>query len=147
MMVLSSTGRPEVIGRWINSGRKGLPVIVDLPAFVASWKKWWTSLQPKSRVQKGGKWSHEVDDGEEWEDLRKGSINGFFNVVVSLASWCVALKTGAQQKLFGEVVKDVSWVMDQMIVVGGAKRKHSEVESGGEYLVKVKRYVSYNLCL
>lgn len=133
-MALSTTGRPDIIGRWINSGRKALPVIDDLPAFVGSWKRWWGALQPKSRVQKGnGKGSRGVDDKEEWEDLRKGSINGFFNIVVSLASWWMALKTAAQRKIFLEMIDEVSWAMDQMMgeVGAGKKRGHNTVEEEG----------------
>jgi hypothetical protein len=135
-MVLSKTERPEVIGRWINGGRKVFPTIDDIPAFVTSWKKWWALLQPKSRVQKGKKWAQAVDTEEKWEELMKGSINGFFNIVVSLALWWASLKTAAQQKVYLEMVDDVAWALDMMIAQLGTAKKHTlamaEVEDNGK---------------
>jgi hypothetical protein len=139
-MVLSKTERPEVIGRWINGGRKTFPTIDDLPAFVASWKKWWALLQPTSRVQKGNqKLLRLVDAEEEWEELKKGSINGVFNVVVSLGLWWMALKTGAQKNVFMGAVEDVDWVLDQMIAKLGSGKKHDRDGSDREDGRKVKR--------
>jgi hypothetical protein len=101
LMVLSKAGRPDILGQWINGGRKSSPVIGDLNAFVASWKKWWGALQPQSCKQSGnGKLSRVVSGDEEWEELKKGSVNGFSNVVVSLSWWYSAIKTTAQRKTF-----------------------------------------------
>ena len=84
---MSKTDRPEEIGRWINGRRKAAPIIKDLNRYVAAWKKWWASLQPDCRRLAGHKLRQVVETGERWEELRKGSINGFFNIVISLLWW------------------------------------------------------------
>ena len=138
-MTLSKVGRPDVIGRWILGGCKVTPVIEDLPAFVTLWRKWWISLQPSSQVKQGRKLCQAVDDHEEWEELQKGSINGFFTVIISLSWWLTAAKTAAQHKIFLEVVEDVSWVQDQIIarLKPSLKRGHKDE---GE-VQKAKRFV------
>ena len=139
-MALSKVGRPDLIGSWISKGRKISPTIGDIPAFMATWKKWWVSLQPSSRVHQGQKLRQVVDGKEEWEELKKGSINGFFTVIVSL-SWCLATTlTPAQHKTFLEVVKDVSWVQDQIIakLKPSLKRGQDELQEGQA----VKRFVT-----
>ena len=125
--VLSSALRPELLGRWINSRRRQAPVIEDLAVYVVSWRKWWASLQPQSRRLPGGsgKLSQVVETGERWEELRKRSINGFFNVVVSLGWWYAALKSPAQRRIYGEIVDDVSWVLDQLLVDKKHGKKHA----------------------
>jgi len=80
-----------------------------------SWKAWWLSLQPDSRVQQGSKLRRVHVTGEKWEKLSKGGINGFFNIVVSLSWWWAAVKSSAQRKVFMEMLEDVSWVQDQVI--------------------------------
>jgi hypothetical protein len=115
-VVLSKIGRPGVIGLWISGGRKLPPSIKDLPAYITSWKSWWCSLQPSSRVQSGSTiLRKEVEIGEVWEELQKGSINGFFNVVVSLSWWFTAITEPAQHHNFLDMASDVLWVMKQMI--------------------------------
>jgi hypothetical protein len=66
-----------------------------------------------------------VETGEKWEELRKGSINGFFNVVVSLVWWYAAVKTPAQRKVYGEMVDDVSWVLDWVLGDSKAGKKRA----------------------
>jgi hypothetical protein len=138
---LSKTDRPEEIGRWINGGRKAAPVIKDLNRFVAAWKRWWASLQPDSRRLGGHKLSQVVETGEKWDELRKGSINGFFNIVVSLLWWYAGIKNAVQGKVYKETVADVLWVLEWMAesrsnnkkrVSGSAKE---EVERGSKRCV------------
>ena len=98
-------------------------------------------MQPKSRVQqKGSKMSHVVDENEDWVELKKGSINGFFNVVVGLAMWWTAVKTGAQRRVFLEMVNDVSWALDQMMAKLEVGRKHGLEEDKAEDRGRAKRY-------
>jgi len=109
-VTLSKVDHPDIIGRWIAGGRKAVPAIGDLVTFATIWKKWWVSLQPSSRIQKGQKLVHVVDETEDWEELKKGSINCFFTVVISLSWWAKAVKTPGQHKALLEIVKDISWV-------------------------------------
>jgi hypothetical protein len=142
-MFLSKTERPEAIGRWINSGRRSWPKVDDVPAFTKSWGKWWGTLQPKSRVQKGKPLQRSVDADEGWGELMKGSINGFFTVVVSLAWWWEGVKSAAQRKAWMEMVDDVLWVQDQMIMKlrGVRKRGRDEKTTDGDKDGKrVKQY-------
>jgi len=138
-MALSKVDRPDIIGRWIAGGRKSSPVIGDLPGFMTLWKKWWVSLQPSSRGQHGRKLRRVVNEDEEWEELQKGSINGFFTVVISLSWWLTAATTPAHHKAFLEVVEDVSWVQDQIIakLKPSLKRGREDMADGK----KVKRSV------
>jgi len=114
-MMLSTTGRPAIVGRWINGGRKSTPTIDDLQDFVRGWKAWWVSLQPDSRIKQGQKLGQDVESGEKWPKLCKGGINGFFNIVISLMWWYTAITSSAQRKIFITMMEDVSWVQDQII--------------------------------
>jgi hypothetical protein len=128
--VLSKVDRPDVVGRWVNGGRKSWPTVQDLGPFVIAWKKWWMSLQPASRIQRGKTpllRSMEIDEG--WEDLMKGGINGFFNVVVSLVWWFQAIKTAAQRKVFTDMMEDVLWVTGQMISKLQGVKKRTRLDS------------------
>jgi hypothetical protein len=139
--LLSSAHRLDVIGRWISGGCCQAPVIDDLPAFVSAWKNWWASLQPKSRQPSGnsGKLLRVVETGEKWEELHKGSINGFFNVVVSLGWWYTATNSAAQGRIHDETIEDVSWVLDWLLGDGKAGKKCAAADLGkGD---KVKRLV------
>ena len=127
---MSKTDRPEEIARWINGGRKVTPVIKDLNRFVAAWKRWWKSLQPDSRCLAGNKLGQVVEAGEKWEELRKGSINGFFNIVISLLWWHKAIQNAAQGKVHKEAVNDVLWVLEWMVEqrTSGKKRVSSSAK-------------------
>ena len=122
--LLSTENRPKEIGRWIASGRRGPPSIQKLPRYAASWKKWWSSLQPDSWERK---LVRNVDAGEKWEGLQKGSINGFFNIVISLVWWHAAITNPSQRKAHEEMVEDVSWVLDWML----DDRKHGKKRAAG----------------
>ena len=70
------------------------------------------SLQPESRQRK---LVRSVSAGEKWEELRKGSVNGFFNIIISLVWWYSVVRNPSQSKVHREVVEDVLWVLDQML--------------------------------
>jgi hypothetical protein len=138
--LLAKQGRPEAIDRWIGNGRKTWPVVEDVSTFAVTWKRWWNSLQPESRVQRRSTFVNVVGENETWEALKKGGMNGFFNIVVSLAWWYKALKTSAQRKTFMEMVNDVLWVEDQIIktIEGSKKRTRGDADDEVEG-AKVKR--------
>jgi hypothetical protein len=136
--VLSKVDRPSEIDRWINGGRKATPKIIDLAGFIGNWRKWWVHLQPESREKR--KLRRIVQPGEAWEELRKGGVNGVFNVVVSLSWWSAVSQTATQQKAFHEMVEDVSWVLDEMIrTVDHASKKRASDDSGLDDAAKKRK--------
>lgn len=108
---------------------------------MSSWKKWWSSLQPKSRQVSGNnrKLLQVIETGEKWEDLRKGSVNGFFNIVITLVWWYSAITSPSQRKVYVEMVEDVSWVLDWLLAGPKAGMKRGATDLGKED--KVKRLV------
>ena len=94
-------------------------------------------------AQKRGKpLQQSVDADEGWGELMKGSINGFFTVVVSLAWWWQGVKSAPQRKVWFEMVDDVLWVQDQMIVKLRGVRKRGrdkKTTDGDEDGKRVKR--------
>jgi hypothetical protein len=75
--------------------------------------KWWFSLQPVAR--EGEKLLRAMDADEQWVETKKGTINGFYNVVVSLGWWLKALKTDVDRANFDSILDDVLWVANQMV--------------------------------
>ena len=111
-------------------------MISDVSEWAKSWRSWWISLQPESR--EGEKLLRAVGSDEHWVETSKGGINGFYNIVVSLGWWLVAIKTDCERDEFATILADVLWVLNHMIVNcqpanHTAKRSHEDVESyGGE---------------
>ena len=88
-------------------------MISDVAHYATTWKKWWTSLQLESRCKPGtNKLPRDVNAMEQWEELCKGGLNGFFMVVVSLVWWKAAIKNALQGKIYRDTLEDVSWVLD-----------------------------------
>jgi hypothetical protein len=70
-------------------------------------------MQPDSR--RGGELLRIANQGEQWVELRKGSINGFYNVVVSLRWWIQATATPLEVTEVTRMLDDAIWVVDQML--------------------------------
>jgi hypothetical protein len=139
-LIVSGKGRPSEIAAWTKNARhpNAVPNIVDVASWRVSWRAWWISLQPASRM--GEKLLREVDVGELWVETRKGSINGFFNVVVSLSWWMQALASDEETSQFLITLKDVLWVLDRMLSCD--PRKHDRGASDdGDVENTAKRYV------
>ena len=110
-------------------------MIADVAEWAKSWRTWWVSLQPESR--EGEKLLQVVGSDECWAETKKGGINGFYNVIVSLGWWLVAITTDGERDEFATMLADVVWVMNRMIVNcqpvdHTAKRSHEDVEPYGE---------------
>jgi hypothetical protein len=122
----------------------------DFLSFKASWKRWWARLQPpERRVSDAEPLAKEGVDDVEWKELRKGSINGFYTIIVSLSWWLrFALDDPIEGGDFVEVLSDVSWVQDRMIesLERNAKRAREEEESPAG-ASPAKRYVKLLLDL
>jgi hypothetical protein len=82
---------------------------------MVTWKAWWGSLQPSMRsLSRTSKLPRAIGPDDNWEELQKGGINGFFTVVASLSWWFAELKTDPQRKDF-EAASDVLWAQQQVI--------------------------------
>ena len=74
---------------------------------------------------------HQVKTGTV---CRRGGVNGFFTINISLLWWFLVLKTSGDRKVFDSMVLDVSWVLDQMIAKLKPSQKWSieEADTGGQ---------------
>jgi hypothetical protein len=140
-LIISGSGRPVEIAAWTKNARSpnAVPNIEDVTSWGRSWMKWWISLQPASRM--GVELLREVDVGEPWLETKKGSINGFFNVVVSLSWWMQALTSDEAASEFLTILKDVLWVLGCMLQPITTKRGRSASDDGEEGENVPKQYV------
>jgi hypothetical protein len=123
--------RPGAIGNWTKHARSAnaVPTIDDVDAWAEMWTSWWISLQPATR--QGAELLRDVNAGESWADIKKGSINGFYNVMVSLSWWMCALRTDQDREKFALILQDVVWVLGKMLgdqQTTSAKRTLDEVD-------------------
>jgi hypothetical protein len=115
-----------MLSHWIKCGRKydAQPSMDDYLKFSETWKAWWFELQPSSR-KVGNRYEEltkTVEPGEEWVELRKGSANGFFSIVLAL-SWWVKAETRDDRHELNNAVGDVLWVLERMIAAMPKVRK------------------------
>lgn len=110
---IASKSRPDVVSRWIKCGRKYdvQPKIENVPLYAAAWMSWWTELQPRSRKDL----KRSVAASENWDALQKGTVNGFFVVLLAL-SWWVKAENREDKKMLEFAMKDVFWVLETMIL-------------------------------
>jgi hypothetical protein len=89
-----------------------------------SWWKWWEGLQPPTCL-KGGELIRELAcelESDSWEETRKGSQNGFFTVLLTLAWWRKAAAAASDVVHFKAAFDNVSWVADCMLRAGKRAR-------------------------
>ena len=143
---ISAKGRPSEISHWTKNARSpsAVPKIKDVGNWASSWRAWWILLQPESR--KGEKLLRVVESGEPWAEIKKGGINGFYTIVVSLGWWLQALEKKGERTEFAKMLNDVLWVCDCISGDDKGVAKHARDESGknGEEHVS-KRFV-FSLC-
>jgi hypothetical protein len=118
-----------------------VPVINDVSSWAETWTAWWISLQPASR--RGEALLRDVTADEAWAETKKGSINGFYNVVVTLSWWMQAIKTEQDMSIFTVMVRDVDWVLKQMLSSVPSSSKHGRDDSDLDSIDDnpAKRYV------
>jgi hypothetical protein len=140
-LIISGKGRPAEIAAWTKNARSpsAVPNIEDVTSWGKCWMAWWISLQPASRM--GAELRREIDASELWSETKKGSINGFFNVVVSLSWWMRALTTDEESSEFLTTIKDVLWVLDCMLEPNTTKRRRGTSDDGEEGENVAKWYV------
>ncbi len=117
---ISASGRPQEVSNWINAGRhfNKLPQLASVPTFVANWKAWWLSLQPRCRVQGRVDWPprrQKPDKNEDWNLVQRGGCNGMFVVIWCLALWISHLPVGATDPDVCSAIADVHWTYSTII--------------------------------
>lgn len=121
--MLSATNRPAPIGIWIHNGRHwaDLPIIGPgiIEDYSTSWWLWWKSLQPTWRAETLSRDFRGVGD-YDWDELRKGTQNGYFVLILSLGLWLRGLQNKGEKGRWpcGDAMREVEWVLDQMIASG-----------------------------
>lgn len=114
--MLSNVNRPAQIGIWLHNGRPwdDMPVISPGVAedYSTSWWLWWKSLQPSWRSDTLSR-DLRATGVFNWSETLKGSQNGFFLLIASLGWW---FKGERGMWWCGDAIKDVEWVLDQMIM-------------------------------
>ncbi|KAF9463579.1 hypothetical protein BDZ94DRAFT_604588 [Collybia nuda] len=122
-----SNSRPDVLVKWINSGRtlsEKSCVVRDVGAYAKKWWRWWQTLQPKWRVfdKMGVPISvAEPTTFEAWNCLLVPGANGFLGVVASLYWWGCSLLTLKEKQRKEEegswmrAVEDCTWVVESLV--------------------------------
>ena len=85
--------------------------------------------------------SLDVPAAETWSEVKKGSQNGFFGIVLGLSFWFRAAKTHQEHEDFTAALDDVLWVARRMIEgFHGVKRSREEDSQGSH---GDRRYVMF----
>ncbi|KAJ3730229.1 hypothetical protein C8R42DRAFT_568162 [Lentinula raphanica] len=127
---LSHIKRPTLLAQWVNKKRyktSGNEPKVEEECgvgFKADVKEWWTSLQPKWRQGVLRKQLSSLNSvpRDQWKQLDKFGINGWFSILVCLKWWGMNLLAqtkesraeGMQEWL--EMIEDVRYMMDCLTV-------------------------------
>lgn len=122
--MLTQTSRPKPLNNWIHTGSiwAKLPIVCPGNAedYSISWWLWWRAMQPAWRAQ-----TLSCDlrgTGEfNWNETRKGAENGFILVVLSVGVWFRGLEKERGKWWCGDALKEVHWVLDQMLTSGSAE--------------------------
>lgn len=112
-------------------------------SFATSWEGWYTHLQPDWRIE-----TLADDDADgmsltrdppedavisDWPELKKGSQNGFFLLLLSLGWWGLGASDQGEDALgrWGYAFDDLRWVLE-FLVSGEADGVESDEEGDGE---------------
>lgn len=127
---LATSERPPALKAWLllprNLSRP--PPLGKLAIYSSMWNAWWRVLQPAWRVETAGRLSSRKMPEETWRELMKGGEDGFSFLLLSLAWWIDQAKLKSQQAECTRALKDVSWVLEQLV----ARLKMSTGEDDGE---------------
>ncbi|KAJ7363727.1 hypothetical protein DFH08DRAFT_682438 [Mycena albidolilacea] len=118
--------RPQQVAGWLSRGRRWmLPPTLgsDLGTrttdelWVGLWWTWWASLQPKERAMLENKEPFQPEDADWSKMVGQYSDNGLLQVMATLLWWgeVVQKREAAEQDQWLAAVKDVMWVLDQLL--------------------------------
>ncbi|KAJ3483829.1 hypothetical protein NLJ89_g12030 [Agrocybe chaxingu] len=96
---LGASGRPGVIGDWIQRKRSPSyrPNITHLPTYEGEYLKWWASVQPEWRVSSRGDVLFGKMEGN-WDVLRKPGVNGICSAMAGLFYWGLGVQSAKKSK-------------------------------------------------
>jgi hypothetical protein len=110
--------------------------------FGNEWQAWYTGLQPKRRLlnNPGGSQNTKLDLDQnppvdlqlsDWNEIRKGSQNGFFLLLLTLGWWGVGASDESSQELerWGEAFDDLRRVLEILISEDNNDDESDELES------------------
>lgn len=157
--LLGKTNRPAEIDAWIKAHRDydKMPDIQDYETFSNQWMAWWFTLQPEWRGDGlAGKLLFDCTIDQEWDNLCKGSQNGFFTLLLSLGWWGQAVcdQGPDPRDLWAGAFYDLIWVLEQIVKKlkvekgqsdkpkSSTKRPHEESEEPPSRRMS-KRYVFF----
>lgn len=124
--------RPKVVHDWMRVSRRWADQDIVLGDFGVKWWKWWTALQPPSRVQEDNPEMIPPTYLMNWEGIHKPGKDGLILVILTLRWWGVASSTSDEWK---KAVDDVSSAIFCM-ADGGLMDIDSTGESNGQGLSK-----------
>jgi hypothetical protein len=126
----------------MKSKKKDRSPDVDPDTYGSSFMAWWVAIQPKWRLADDSSFVYTLPTGEDWRLLHKGGSAGLYTVVVALSWWVKAIPPGDPGIRAWTAVKDVQWVIKQILGMIGAtslgKKRGSEEPEESE---RAKRYV------
>ncbi|KAG1729182.1 uncharacterized protein EDB91DRAFT_1001934, partial [Suillus paluster] len=87
----------------------------DLRPFIASMKKWWSSIQPVEHAcDTRGLFKHNLEN-IDWSRLHRAGRNGMYLVVVGLMWWHRGSTNDEGLDVWFTMVDDVTWVLERLI--------------------------------
>lgn len=141
---LTTKGWPQQIPDWMQccSDLDTPPPLGRVPMFGPLWKTWWKKMQPDWCFGDGDSGKIELRQ-EEWPALMKGSSNSILLLLLSLSWWLDATKTEVDKNDCLLAVKDMHWVLEQMVLKLQAQKEEGEgeKENGEDREHYRKRYV------
>lgn len=120
---ISLANAPKALVNWIRKQKRCLtrsPKIPDVDVFGASWRVWWTGLQPEWRRKSrrgGNTWPLKrtpFPAHEEWLELRYRGQDGLGLVLLSLGWWATCVQSSKDRKGWNSAVDDVLWVLQHL---------------------------------
>lgn len=117
--------------------------------FGNDWLSWYRSLQPDWRTEsESAQPTHSlsqdppdfVTEPYDWDEVKKGSQNGFFLLLLTLGWWGVGAfdQDATELERWGEAFDDVRWLLDMLISEEEELAEEDEGEGEGKS-IPVKR--------
>ncbi|GJF00229.1 hypothetical protein PsYK624_165090 [Phanerochaete sordida] len=115
---LPTPGRPKEVTWWVARGRKPRFQVdaEDRPSYADRFIQWWSACNPPWRERDPD--GHPVPGGAgDWASMLKPGANGICTVIACL----VGLSIAADVKTWTRSVRDVHWVVRQLLVAAAAQ--------------------------